>query len=62
MSIVDALIKFVSVPNFFFSSSPHPDWIWGPHSFLCNGYRWIFPRCKAAGAWSWPYTSVQCRG
>jgi hypothetical protein len=23
----------------FFSSPPHPDWLWGPPSFLSNGYR-----------------------
>jgi hypothetical protein len=23
----------------FFTSPPHPDWLWGPPSFLSNGYR-----------------------
>jgi hypothetical protein len=27
-----------------------PDRLWGPRSPLSNGYRWLFPRGKAAGA------------
>jgi hypothetical protein len=33
----------------------------GPLSLLSNGYRGLFPRGKAAGAWRWPLTSIQCR-
>jgi len=27
----------------FFSSPPCPDWLWGPTSFLSNGYRGFLP-------------------
>jgi hypothetical protein len=34
-----------------------PDRLWGPPSFLYNGYRGPFPRgWSAAGAWTWPLT------
>jgi hypothetical protein len=43
-------------------SPRRPDRIWGPSSFLSNGYRWeAFPGGNAAGAWSWPLTSNKCR-
>ena len=32
-----------------------PDWPWGPHSLLYNGYR-VFLGGKAAGTWLWPHT------
>jgi len=32
-----------------------------PASYL-RGTRGSFPGNKAAGAWSWPLTSIQCRG
>jgi hypothetical protein len=35
----------------FFSKLSHPERLWGPPSLLSNGG-------KAAGAWSWPLTSV----
>jgi hypothetical protein len=35
--------------------------LWGPPSHLSNGYRGLFPPGKAARAWSWPLTSIQCR-
>jgi hypothetical protein len=36
-----------------------PERLWGPPSLLSNGY---LPGGKAAEAWSWPFTSIQCRG
>jgi len=36
--------------------------LWGPPSLLSNGYRGSFIGGKAAGAWSWPLTSIQFRG
>jgi len=36
--------------RWFFPSPPRPDWPWGPHSLLTNGYqRLFFPGGKAAG-------------
>jgi len=40
--------------EFFFPPS-RPDRLWGPPSFLSNGYRG-----KAAGTWSWPLTTTYC--
>jgi hypothetical protein len=34
----------------FFSSSQRPDRLWGRPSLISDGYRGIFPRCKAAEA------------
>jgi len=30
----------------------------GPCNLLSSGYRELFPRGKAAGAWRWPLTSI----
>jgi hypothetical protein len=44
-----------------FSSPPRLDRLWGPPSLLSHGYQGFFPVGRAAGAWSWPLTSIQCR-
>jgi len=31
---------------------------WGPPSLLIQWVTWTFHMCKAAGAWSWPITSI----
>jgi len=43
-----------------FSLSPCPERLWGLLSLLSDVSLWIFPGGKAAGAWSWPLTSIQC--
>jgi hypothetical protein len=45
-----------------FSSPRRPERFWGSPSLLANGYRRLFPRGKAAGAWSWPIISNYFRG
>jgi hypothetical protein len=40
----------------------HPDQFWSPPSLLPNEYRGLVLRWKAARAWSWPFTSIYCRG
>jgi hypothetical protein len=47
----------VPVGSRIFSSPQRPYRHWGPLSLLSNGYRGLFPRFKATGAWSWPLTS-----
>jgi hypothetical protein len=47
----------VPVGSTIFSSPRRPERLWGPPSLLSNSYRVLFPRGKAAGAWSWPLTS-----
>jgi hypothetical protein len=47
----------------FFSSPPRPERLWGTPSLLSNRYQGLFPLGdKAAGVWSWPLTSIYCRG
>jgi hypothetical protein len=42
----------------FFFSPQRPNWLWGPPSFLANGYWELYSGGKAAGAWIWPLTSI----
>jgi len=56
-----ALDDWGSIPGWmweFFSSTPCPDRLWSPPSLLCKGYIGLFLWGKAAGAWSWPLTSI----
>jgi hypothetical protein len=48
--------RFPAGAGSFLSSHPRPNRLWGPHSILTNRHRGSFPRGKAAGAWSWPYS------
>jgi len=45
-----------SSKKFFSPKGPH--WLWGPPNLLFNGYWELFPRYKAANAWSWRVTSI----
>jgi hypothetical protein len=46
--------------NIFLYSPPRPDRLWGQTFFLSNGSSFLGG--KAAGTWSWPVTSICCRG
>jgi len=46
----------------FFSSSPRPDRLSGPHNLLSDGYWGFFPGDKTAGSRSLPLTSVSRLG
>jgi hypothetical protein len=48
----------IPVRSRIFSSKLRPDRLWRPHRLLSNVYLGLFPRGKAAGAWSWPPTST----
>jgi hypothetical protein len=52
----------IPVGSRIFFSPRRPDLLSGPPSLLSNGHRELFPRGKAAGAWSWALTSNYCRG
>jgi hypothetical protein len=45
-----------------FTSPCRPDRLWASPNLLSDGCRELFPGGKAAGAWSWPFTSSKCRG
>jgi hypothetical protein len=47
---------------FFFAPLQHSNWFWGSPSLLSNNYRMLFPGGKAAEAWSWLLTYIQCQG
>jgi hypothetical protein len=52
---LDVQVVRVRVPvrASFFSSPHHPHGFWAPPNLLSNGYWGLFPRGKAARAWSW---------
>jgi hypothetical protein len=52
----------VSVDLKMFTFPYRPVWLRGPTNLLSNGHRRLFPRLKAAEAWSWPLTFNLCRG
>jgi hypothetical protein len=45
-----------------FLSPPRPDRLWSPPTCYSLGTRDSFPEGKVAGAWTWPLTSIWCRG
>jgi len=52
----DSRVRFPAGAGSF--SPPRPERLWGPPSLLQVGTRGSFPGGKAAGAWSWPLTSI----
>jgi len=46
----------------FFSSSKHPDQLWGPPSLLFSGYQGSFSGGKVVEVCSWLLTSTSCSG
>jgi len=50
-------IRYQAGTKYFSSSQPRPDRPWSPTNPLTNGYRG-----QSVGIWSWPRTSIQCRG
>jgi hypothetical protein len=52
------VLRFLEGNDIFFSLPPRPDRFRGPRSLQ----RGLFPRCKTVRTWSWPFTSIECRG
>jgi len=44
----------------FLSLSKKQDWLLVSSSHIYSGQKGLFWRFKAAGAWGWPLTSIQC--
>jgi hypothetical protein len=51
-------IRFPAGIRDYFSSPQRPNRLWGAPRLLFNEYRRLFPRDKAAGAWSWPLNYI----
>jgi hypothetical protein len=47
----------VPVGPLFLSFPLRPDWFWGSPSLIFNVYQGLFPGCKAAEEWIWPFSS-----
>jgi hypothetical protein len=45
-----------------FSSSQHPDWLWGSLNPFSDWYRGFFPQGRGGREWSWPFSSIYCLG
>jgi hypothetical protein len=52
----------ISIGSGIFTCPYYPGRLWGLCSLLSIGYGGLFRQDKAAKAWSWQLTSIQCQG